>query len=159
MPHQLKRPRILRPRTAGRHCVAQPPTRPPVQRPHLPMQLQGGPDQRTPPTCDAMHRLHVPMPLSRLLPRTHAAPAHPARRDDPNTHVPACTHYLLFSTILERQAREWVLISKAPGGPALIQSTGVPKVFRRIARKSFFSNKKRRLKLSRLFETNHFHPV
>jgi hypothetical protein len=86
MQHQPKSPRMLRPRTAGRHDAAQPPTRPPVQRPHLPAPLQGGPDQRTPPTRDAMHRLHVPMPMPRLLPRTHAAPAHPARRND-RTHT------------------------------------------------------------------------
>ena len=84
-------PTHARPRTAGRHSVAQPPTRPPVQRPHLPAQFQGGPDQRTPPTRGAMHRLHAPMPIPRLPQRTHAAPAHPARRNCPNTHVPACT--------------------------------------------------------------------
>jgi hypothetical protein len=39
-----------------------------------------------------MHSLHAPMPLPRLQPRTHAAPAHPARMNDPNTHVQACTH-------------------------------------------------------------------
>ena len=92
MPHQPKRPRILRPRTAGRHCVAQPLTCPPAQRPHPPAPTQAGPDQRTPPTRDAMHRLHAPMPLSRPPPRTHVAPAHPAHRNDPNTHVQACTH-------------------------------------------------------------------
>ena len=94
MPHQPKRPRILRPRTAGRHCVAQPLTRPPAQRPHPPAPPQAGPDQRTPPTRDAMHRFHAPMPLSRPLPRTHVAPAHPAHRNDPNTHVQACTHHV-----------------------------------------------------------------
>jgi hypothetical protein len=39
------------------------------------------------------------------------------------------------------------------------ESTGVPKVFLRIPGNRFFSNKKRRLKLSRLIETDRFHPV
>ena len=64
----------------------------PAQRPHPPAPPQAGPDQRTPPTRDAMHRFHAPMPLSRPLPRTHVTPAYPAHRNDPNTHVQACTH-------------------------------------------------------------------
>ena len=39
------------------------------------------------------------------------------------------------------------------------QSTGVPKVFLRIAWKSILFEQKCRLKLSRYFETNRFHPV
>ena len=51
-----------------------------------------GPDQRTPPARVARHRLPAPMLVPMLPPRIHAAPAHPARMNGPNTHVPACTH-------------------------------------------------------------------
>jgi len=81
-------PTHARPRTAGRHSVTQPPTCPPTQRGHVSASLEGGPDQRTPPTRGARHRLPARMPLPRLPPLTHAAPAHPARRNGPNAPAP-----------------------------------------------------------------------
>jgi hypothetical protein len=51
-------------------------------------------DQRTPPTSCARHRPPAPMPPPRLVPRTHAAPAHPACRNGPSTHVLLCTQYV-----------------------------------------------------------------
>jgi hypothetical protein len=84
-------PTYTRPRTARRHHVTQLPTRLPAQHLHASASWQGGLDQRTPSDRCARHRLLVPMPLPRLPPRTHAAPAHPVRRNGPNTHVPACT--------------------------------------------------------------------
>jgi len=46
------------------------------------------PAQRTPPTRGARHRLPARMPLPRFPWRTHAAPAHPARRNGPNAPAP-----------------------------------------------------------------------
>jgi hypothetical protein len=75
------------PKTAG--GVAQPATCPSAQRARVSASLERSPPlQRTPPTCGARHRLPARMPLPRLPPRTHAAPAHPARRNGPNAPAP-----------------------------------------------------------------------
>ena len=80
-----------RPRTVGRHCVAQPSTFPLAHRPDMCAPLRGGPDQLTPPTRGARHRLPAPMSLPRLPPLTHAALAHPVCRHGPRAHAVACT--------------------------------------------------------------------
>ena len=46
------------------------------------------PAQRTLPTRGARHRLPARVPLPRFPWRTHAAPAHPARRSGPNVPAP-----------------------------------------------------------------------
>ena len=58
-----------------------------------PCRRNWGPDQRTPPARVARHRLHAPMLVPMIPPRIHAAPAHPARMNGPNTHVPARTQH------------------------------------------------------------------
>jgi hypothetical protein len=74
------------------HCGKTPrrpaPTCPPAQRPHVSASLQGGLDQRTPPTRGARHSLPARMQLSRLPSHTHAAPANPAHKNGPNTPAP-----------------------------------------------------------------------
>jgi hypothetical protein len=79
-----------RPRTAGRHNVAQPSTRPLAHRPHMHARLRAGLDQLMPPTRGARHRPPAPMSLPRLPLPTHAARVHPARRHGPGTHALAC---------------------------------------------------------------------
>ncbi len=83
-----------RPRTAGRHRVAQLPTRSPAQCLHASVSLQGRTRQCTLPARVVRHRLPARMLVPRLPPRIHDAPAHPARRNGPNTHVLACTQYV-----------------------------------------------------------------
>jgi hypothetical protein len=81
-----------RPLTVGRHCVNQPPTRPPAHSPDTRCPLRSGLDQQTPPMHGVMHRPPAPMPLPRLPPLTHAARAHPACRHGPSTHAVVGTH-------------------------------------------------------------------
>ncbi len=80
-----------RPRTAGRHNVAQPSTRPLAHRPHMHAGLRAGLDQLMPPTRGARHRPPAPTQLPRLPLLTHAARAHPAGRHGLGTHAPGCT--------------------------------------------------------------------
>jgi hypothetical protein len=66
-----------RPRTAGRHSVAQPSTRPLAHRPHMHAWLRAGLDQLMPPTrCGWHHQLMLPTRGGRR--RTHAAAPAPA---------------------------------------------------------------------------------
>jgi hypothetical protein len=61
-------PTHVRPRTAGRHSVDQPPTCPPAQRVCVCASLEGEPDQRTPPTHGGRYLLPAHMQLPTLPP-------------------------------------------------------------------------------------------
>jgi hypothetical protein len=83
-----------RPRTAGRHHVDQTPMRPPVQRPHVPALLQGGPDQRTTPTRGAVSGTASPHPCrcpgSCRAPTPHPRTPHAGTaRTHTSRHVPS----------------------------------------------------------------------
>jgi hypothetical protein len=83
-----------RPRTAGGHRVAQPPTRPPVHRPHASAPLQGGPDQRTPPPAVLGTASPHPRrcPDSRRVPKPHlCTPYTGTARAHTPSHTPSRT--------------------------------------------------------------------
>ena len=77
-----------RPRTAGRHHVDQLPTRSPGQCLHASVSLRRGTR-----LTHADHPRRQASPPRTHAGAIHAAPVHSARRNGPNTHVPACTQH------------------------------------------------------------------